>query len=202
MKSKKWDIPVPEEIKNKIYTIDHVLKNTPYPELVEAVLEQMGFSDSEDYYQFEMLGRTGADAGVNGFIYYGEVERFCKDNQSIISYYVLEWCRDTGSINIDDASDALMELDVYTSYDDLDEDERQDALDNMNSEVLAMCYGFKKWSPYWKNHDFDPEDLWDLYRFLNDDEYVTREKEISNSVTTFLAWFCLEGVAYEFQKQD
>lgn len=199
MKNEKWNISVPEEIKNEIYTIDHVLKNTAHPEIVEAVLQQMGFSDSEDYYKFEMLGRSGADAGVHGFIYYREVEEFCKNNQSIISNYILEWCRETGSINIDDSSDALMEIDTFTAYDDIDEDEREDAYNNMNMEVLAMCYGFKKWSPYWKNHDLDSGELWDLYRFLGEDIF---NEDMSGTVFTFLAWFCLEGVAYEFQKQD
>jgi hypothetical protein len=200
MKNEKWNITVPEEIKSKIYSIDHVLENTTYPELVEAVLEQMGFSDSEDYYQFEMLGRTGADAGINGFIYYKEVDEFCKNNQSVISNYILEWCRDTGSIDKNDAFDAFEEIETYTIYDkNVDEEERWDELNNMNTEVLAMCYGFKKWSPYWKNHDFDASELWDLYRFLGEDIY---DEDMSNTVLTFLAWFCLEGVAYEFQKQD
>jgi hypothetical protein len=200
MKNEKWNIAVPEEIKSKIYSIDHVLKNTAYPELVEAVLEQMGFSDSEDYYQFEMLGRTGADAGINGFIYYKEVDEFCKNNQSVSSNYILEWCRDTGSIDKNDAFDAFEEIETYTIYDkNVDEEERWDELNNMNTEVLAMCYGFKKWSPYWKNHDFDASELWDLYRFLGEDIY---DEDMSNTVLTFLAWFCLEGVAYEFQKQD
>ena len=197
MKSKQWDITVPEEIQNKIYSIDHVLKNTAYPELVEAVLEQVGFDESEDYFKFEMLGRAGADAGVHGFIYYTEVEEFCKNNQSIISSYILEWCIDTGSIDLNDAQDAFIEIDTYTSYDDLDEDERFDAMNDMNTEVLAMCYGFKKWSPYWKNHDLDGQELWDMYRFLGENIY---DKEMSSAVFTFLAWFCLEGVAYQFQK--
>jgi len=197
MKSEKWDIPVPEKIKNEIYSIDNVLKNTAYPELVEAVLEQMAFDDSEDYYEFEMLGRTGADAGVHGFIYYKEVEEFCKKNQSIISNYVVQWCRDTDSIDPSNISEAIEEIETFTHYDDLDEEERDTALQNLDHEVLAMCYGFKKWSPYWKNHDLDPGDLWDLYRFLGENIY---DEDMSSQVFTFLAWFCLEGVAFEFQK--
>jgi hypothetical protein len=189
-------IPVPDELKKELHSVEYVLDNSNYRSLVLDVLEQLGFDSSEDYYQIQNCYKHGADGGVNGFIYYNEVIDFVKNNQLNVRKYIEEFCEETDSMGREYRDEAVMIILENSSVDSENEDEFNDFMEDVEPMYAGMCYGFLQWSPFFKNDKNDTESFIELY------EFFANNKIPDGSVSTFLAWFALEGVCREFEKND
>ena len=189
------EIKLPAKLKKTYHSVKYVLDNSNYSSLVEAVLQQMGFSDSEDYYSISTCNRAGANAGISGFIYHRECDLFVSENSVKIAEYIRNFCEETGSMGEEyqeKAMDMLIEESDLTNEEEVD-----DYLQNINLSIAGMCYGFFVWSPYFRNLDNDVNDLTALYEFFRNETLNTE-----TNIGTFLAWFALEGVCREFEKND
>jgi hypothetical protein len=189
-------IPVPDELKKELHSVEYVLDNSNYRSLVIDVLEQLGFDSSEDYYQIENCFKHGADGGVNGFIYYNEVIDFVKNYKDNIRSYIIDFCEETGSMGEEYRDESVMILLENSSVDSDNEDEFNEFMEDIDQMYAGMCYGFLQWSPFFKNDKNDTESFIELY------EFFVNKKIPDGSVSTFLAWFALEGVCREFEKND
>jgi hypothetical protein len=189
-------IPVPDELKKELHSVEYVLDNSNYRSLVLDVLEQLGFDSPEDYYSIENCFKHGADGGVSGFIYYNEVIDFVKNYKDNVRKYIIEFCEETGSMGEEYQEDAIMVI-AGNNVDTDDEDDFNDYVDSIDASYAGMSYGFFKWSPYFnKDKNVDDEDFIEMY------EFFVNKKVPNGTVCTFLAWFALEGVCREFEKND
>lgn len=187
-------IPVPDELKKELHSVKFVLDNSNYPALVEMVLNQMVFDSSEDYYNIQNCMNNGASGGYHGFIYHSECEDFVREAGNVLENYIIEFCEETGSMGEEYIEEAVMTL-----YEDnaKGEDDFDDYVDLINPRLAGMCYGILKWSPFFKNDKFDREDFSSLYWYFDYENMIP-----SGSIASFLAWFALEGVCREFEKND
>jgi hypothetical protein len=191
-------IPLPDELKKELHSVKYVLDNSNYPALVEMVLNQMGFDNSEDYYNIQNCMNNGASGGYHGFIYHSECEDFVREAGNVLENYIVEFCEETGLMGeeyMDEAISILYEQNyLENANDDIDIHDYEDLI---NPRLAGMCYGILKWSPFFKNDKFDREDFSSLYWYFDNENMIP-----SGSVASFLAWFALEGVCREFEKND
>ena len=189
-------IPVPDELKKELHSVEYVLDNSNYPALVEMVLIQMGFDRSGDYYNIQNCMNNGADGGYHGFIYHYECEDFVRDAGNVLKNYIEEFCEDTDSMGREYRDEAVMIILENSSVDSENEDEFNDFMEDVEPMYAGMCYGFLQWSPFFKNRKNDTESFIELY------EFFANNKLPKTMVASFLAWFALEGVCREFEKND